>query len=201
MALIKVSDRPLDYEYIALSSDIADNKIYLASSDDIVVAFHELIHGLTVREYLSLDKNNPLVKKINSLMRALREHSLEQGLVTQDQIDILDTISTSEEFRNNLDKLNPKDQSQLFLLYSLLNPKEFLSMAFTDDTVLSTLADIPVTGVSSKGGIRTMLDSFWKFISDLLGIARGERTALEEVIKSGIKLIKANFLVSLYTAT
>lgn len=172
--------------------DIADNKIYLASSDDIVVAFHELIHGLTVREYLSLDKNNPLVKKINSLMRALREHSLEQGLVTQDQIDILDTISTSEEFRNNLDKLNPKDQSQRFLLYSLLNPKEFLSMAFTDDTVLSTLADIPVTGVSSKGGIRTMLDSFWKFISDLLGIARGERTALEEVIKSGIKLIKSN---------
>ena len=31
MALIKVSDRPLDYEYIALSSDIADNKITGAS--------------------------------------------------------------------------------------------------------------------------------------------------------------------------
>ena len=34
--------------------------------------------------------------------------------------------------------------------------------------------------------------SFIKFIRDLLGIPPGERTALEETIRSGIKLIKSN---------
>lgn len=168
-----------------------DNKIYL-TDDSTLVAFHELIHALTVREYLSLDKNSPLVKKLNSLMRALREHSLERGLITQEQLDVLDSLETSKDFKNNLDNFHVESKDQTAILYALLNPKEFLSMAFSDKVVLNTLAEIPVTGVNRTNSIKTMFDNFIKFIRDLLGIPVGERTALEETIRSGIKLIKSN---------
>ena len=168
-----------------------DNKIYL-NDDSTLVAFHELIHALTVREYLALDKNSPLVKKLNSLMRALREHSLERGLITQEQLDVLDSLETSKDFKNNLDNFHVESKDQTAILYALLNPKEFLSMAFSDKVVLNTLAEIPVTGISRTNSIKTMFDNFIKFIRDLLGIPVGERTALEETIRSGIKLIKSN---------
>lgn len=168
-----------------------DNKIYL-TDDSTLVAFHELIHALTVREYLVLDKNSPLVKKINSLMRALREHSLERGLITQEQLDVLDSLESSKDFKKNLDNFDVESSAQTAILYALLNPKEFLSMAFSDKIVLNTLAEIPVTGVNRTNSIKTMFDSFIKFIRDLLGIPVGERTALEETIRSGIKLIKSN---------
>lgn len=168
-----------------------DNKIYL-TDDSTLVAFHELIHALTIREYLVLDKNSPLVKKINSLMRALREHSLERGLITQEQLDVLDSLETSKDFKKNLDNFDVESSAQTAILYALLNPKEFLSMAFSDKIVLNTLSEIPVTGVNRTNSIKTMFDSFIKFIRDLLGIPVGERTALEETIRSGIKLIKSN---------
>ena len=159
-------------------------------------ALHEIVHAISVREFLSLDESHYLVKKMKSLMDTLEKYSLKQGLITQEQVDLVKTLSTSQEFKDNLNKFNFENDLQRDIAYALLNPKEFMSMVFSDESIQSILSKVDVK--DTRGAIRRAYDSFIKVIRELLNIPPGQLTALEEAIRTTFRIAELDYTTESY---
>lgn len=128
---------------------------------------HEVVHGITVDELM---KSPEMSGRLKKLMKTFREQVAKDGLLSKDDIELLNKIETSSDFINSGQKWSNEG-----LAYALLNEKEFLSQAFSSSEVQDVMRSIKIEK-------KTLWKRLVSFVSDVLKLPKDAYTMLEEVI-------------------
>jgi hypothetical protein len=162
-----------------------NNVITIKSAENLKTSLHEIIHGVTVRE---LKNSKEMRARINKLMGAVKQKAIKEGIITPAQMEQIESISTSREFK----ELFSSDMEYGRVAYAFLNEEEFLAQAFSSTQFQSLLKAIYI---KQGNVIKRAWDIFIGTIMAGLGI-RGENTVFGEVLKITAELAQQNIAES-----
>ena len=135
---------------------------------------HELLHGLTMHSLRDPRANARISEMANSLAKSLPNNM--QGVLRHMRES--DWYRGYGNGRRAWDEYVPylKDpRNDMHLLYSMLNPDEFITQGFTNEHVRGVLAKTP-------GARGNLWQSFKNFVGEVLGLEPKNRSLLEELM-------------------
>ena len=161
------------------STDENIHSIKLGKEGDLAALLHESIHAGTYR--LLAEGNSPAALKLKELHQEfLDRHNAEYDAALEkfQQENIAPTIGELRAF----EKANRKQ-------YGLENVQEFIAEAFTSAKFQKLLASIK-SKEPSGNVIGNMWDSFKNIVREGLSVPASERTAFDDAVEHGAKLIE-----------
>jgi len=155
------------------SYDSETNTITIRIPTRASTRLHEVVHAMTVQQLIEEGVDGPLTKEIEGLQEEFKKEAMKQGLLTEMDLEMLDGLESSEDFLAVRDQYDFTNED---VAYAMLNPKEFLSQAFSSNTVQGVLG-------TTKTGKTSLLDKFLQFIMKTLGISSEYKTAMSDVLQ------------------
>ena len=177
---LKYQDQKTGEERNAAGLYVPDNHtVQLGATGNLRVFLHEAVHAGTVR--LLADPNSATGKQMAELFNKYKEQQqikYEEALAKFKEQNVAPTIGEMREFEKNFGGEH----------YGYSDVYEFVSEAFTNREFQILLSKLDVRE-QPKGKIESLWDSFKEVVRLGLGVPENARTALDDVIEGGAKLM------------
>ena len=154
------------------------NTITLRDSAQLATSLHEITHAVTVRE---MKANKKIQEQVKLLMTRVKNKAIKEAILTPAQAELLSTVKTSREYKENLSNEFKYDN----ISYGLLNENEFLAQAMGNEQFQRLLK---ATTIADKGTLRNAWDAFVEIVMKTLGIEQTNKNAFGETLSIIAKL-------------
>lgn len=149
------------------------NTITLRDPSQLTTSIHEITHAITVREMIA----NPAIRdQVKLLMQRVKNKAVKEAILTPVQVELLNTVATSREYKENVFGKVKFDN----VAYGLLNEYEFLAQAMGNSQFQELLK---ATTIADKGVLKNAWDAFVELIMKALGIKDTNKNAFGKTLK------------------
>ena len=149
------------------------------------VWIHELQHSVTLQE---MENNKELRDKVEEYRRYLRRAVESRGLLSKEQLAVVDKSKTSQEFKDNSIEVSWTEETAS-IAYALMNNSEFLAQAYSIPHVMNLMKTVEYRGDSTvTQRIKNLWDDFVSAVSKALGLPTEYRSLLEAVLSTSREL-------------
>jgi hypothetical protein len=156
------------------------------SGRPMATMLHEAVHAGTVT-FMDKFPNHPAVLKMNALYEQFKAQDLAnesarlRQLVKEGKMSLEEAKTKAAAFADAL----PGSGRE----YGFVDPKEFVSEAFSNSKFMKKLSDMKTGGIGDNK-IVSMLDKFKDAVADMFKADKSVRTALDDVIDAGHKIME-----------